>query len=175
MMGKLQKLASGEFGARSGGGRRPNRWRSIWIRTEHLLLGCGLALLAVYGAARIDSFLGSRAALKEFAALDSSATAASQNGEEDMASSQDVDSGEVDFSLWDKRRVDAYPKSLSGQSGAPLGVLRISKIDLAVPVLEGTDDRTLNHAVGRIAGTDRPGGARKPRYRRPSRRFFSRT
>ena len=36
-------------------------------------------------------------------------------------------------------------------------MLRIPAIGLEVAVLEGTDDLTLNRAVGRIAGTARPG------------------
>lgn len=36
-------------------------------------------------------------------------------------------------------------------------MLQIPKIHLIVPLLDGTDDLTLNHAVGRIAGTARPG------------------
>jgi sortase A len=36
--------------------------------------------------------------------------------------------------------------------------LRIPKIDLDVPVFNGTDALTLNHAVGRIGGTALPGG-----------------
>jgi LPXTG-site transpeptidase (sortase) family protein len=40
-----------------------------------------------------------------------------------------------------------------------MAVLRVPKIGLEVPLLEGTDDLTLNHAVGRIAGTARPGEA----------------
>ena len=39
----------------------------------------------------------------------------------------------------------------------PLAVLRIPNIHPEVPLFEGTDDLTLNHAVGRIAGTARPG------------------
>jgi len=139
--------------------RRPEaeRWRRAWIWAERLLLASGLALLAVYAAARIESGLGAHAALKEFAALDSPCTTASESGEEDIASAPVADSGDVDFSLWDKGRVQAYKKRPPEQSGVPLGVLRISKIHLEVPVLDGTDNRTLNHAVGRITGTARPG------------------
>jgi sortase A len=36
-------------------------------------------------------------------------------------------------------------------------VLRIPKIRLEVPVLPGTDDRTLDRAVGHITGTAQPG------------------
>ena len=39
----------------------------------------------------------------------------------------------------------------------PLAVLRIPKIRLEVPVLPGTDDFTLNRAVGHIEDTSRPG------------------
>ena len=39
----------------------------------------------------------------------------------------------------------------------PLAVLRISKIRLEVPVFDGTDSLTLNHAIGRISGTARLG------------------
>jgi sortase A len=40
---------------------------------------------------------------------------------------------------------------------APLAVLRIPKIRLEVAVLPGTDDRTLDRAVGYIDGTAAPG------------------
>ena len=36
---------------------------------------------------------------------------------------------------------------------APLGVLKISSVGIEVPVLERTDDLTLNRAVGHIDGT----------------------
>jgi sortase A len=39
----------------------------------------------------------------------------------------------------------------------PLAMLRIPKIRLEVPVLNGTDELTLNRGVGRIAGTAVPG------------------
>lgn len=39
----------------------------------------------------------------------------------------------------------------------PMAILRIPKLHLEVPVLNGTDAITLNRGVGRIAGTGRPG------------------
>jgi sortase A len=157
-MWKVNKSAKGESGIPGGAGPSTKRERTVWIWTERLLLVFGLALLAAYGAARIESILGSRAALKKFADLDSSAiTTASRNDGEDAGSSQDIGWPEADFSLWDAHRVRAYKESVAGQSGAPLAVLRISKINLEAPLLDGTDDLTLNHAVGRIAGTARPG------------------
>jgi sortase A len=136
---------------------RPKRGRNIWLWPERLLLASGLALLAFYAAARIESFLGSRAALQKFAAIESPATTAAQSAVGDAGSSQDADSLEVDFILWDAHRLQAYQASLARQSGVPSAVLRISKIHLEVPVFDGTDELTLNHAVGRIAGTARPG------------------
>ena len=41
---------------------------------------------------------------------------------------------------------------------APLAVLRIPKIQLEVPVFDGTDAATLDHGAGRIAGTAQVGG-----------------
>lgn len=38
-----------------------------------------------------------------------------------------------------------------------MAVLRIPKIGVEAPVLERTDNLTLNYAVGRIPGTARPG------------------
>lgn len=43
------------------------------------------------------------------------------------------------------------------EPGAPIGLLEIPEIDLAVMVIEGTDAESLRRAVGRIAGTARPG------------------
>ncbi len=39
------------------------------------------------------------------------------------------------------------------QTASPLAVIRIPRIDVEAPALEGTDDLTLNRGVGRIAGT----------------------
>ena len=57
------------------------------------------------------------------------------------------------------RRLASAPgvKALSEPAPAPLAVLRIPKIRLEVPVLPGTDDRTLDRAVGHIEGTAQPG------------------
>lgn len=121
----------------------------IWI--ERVLMVSGLVLLVVYGAARLESFLSSRAALNRFAAIAPSSTSTSDEVAEDITPSS------VNFSLWDKHRVHAYKESVNRQFIAPLAVLHISKIGFDVPLLDGTDALTLNHAVGRISGTARPG------------------
>src|ERR1700728_3854995 len=132
-------------------GSTAKRWRVIRIRVERVLLISGLALLAVYATARLESFLSSRADLQQFAAIAPSSASADREVAEDIGSSA------VDFSLWDEHRVQAYQKRTLKPLSAPLAVLHISKIGLEVPLLDGTDDLTLNHAVGRISGTARPG------------------
>jgi sortase A len=67
------------------------------------------------------------------------------------------DASPVDFSLWSEKRIDSYKQSLAQRFDPPLALLRVGKIHLEVPVLEGTDDLTLNRGVGRIAGTARVG------------------
>jgi len=62
----------------------------------------------------------------------------------------------VDQSLWDRARVRAYARALGRPSPPPMAVLRIPRLRLEVPVLEGTDEWTLDRAVGHIEGTARP-------------------
>ena len=62
-----------------------------------------------------------------------------------------------DQSLWSSERVSAWHRALLDPAPAPLAVLRIPSIRLEVPVLPGTDDGTLDRAVGFIEGTARPG------------------
>jgi len=65
--------------------------------------------------------------------------------------------GAVDQSLWSAVRIDAW-RNVSGEPAPPpVAMLRIPKIHLEVPVLPGTDDRTLDHAVGLIENTAEPG------------------
>ena len=62
-----------------------------------------------------------------------------------------------DQSLWSPGRVTAWHRLLSESFPAPLAVLRIPKIRVEVPVLPGTDDRTLDRGVGHIEDTAAPG------------------
>jgi sortase A len=64
-----------------------------------------------------------------------------------------------DMSLWSPVRVRGWEDSLTRGATPVLAVLRIPKIKLEVPVLEGTDDWTLNRAVGHIEDTASPGAA----------------
>jgi sortase A len=59
----------------------------------------------------------------------------------------------VDYSLWSEKRIHEYEVTLAEHFDEALGLLRISKINLEVPIFDGTDDRILNRGVGRIIGT----------------------
>jgi sortase A len=65
----------------------------------------------------------------------------------------------VDQRLWDPAKIKAYARTLSRPAPPPLAVLRIPRLGLEVPVLEGTDEWTLDRAVGHIEGTPGPGHA----------------
>ena len=119
-----------------------------WTRRfERFFWIAGTLLLAVWAAARIHSTVMARRDLAHFAKASRSPTRVLP-GEDPP-----------DYSLWSKERIRAYEESLQQKAYAPLGVLRIPKIGLEVAVLDGTDDLTLNRAVGHIDGTARPGAA----------------
>ena len=65
--------------------------------------------------------------------------------------------GTPDQSLWSLERIVAWRNAVRGSSATPLAVLRIPKLRVEVPVLAGTDDRTLDRAVGHIEDTPPPG------------------
>jgi len=127
---------------------------SQWI--ERVLLTAGIVLLAVWGAARLEGIIASRRAIERFETIDSPAPLSIGQMQDETSSNP---SG-INFSLWGKSRLRAYQRSLAHTSSTPLAILRIPAIHLEVSVLDGTDRLTLNHAVGRIAGTarfDEPG------------------
>jgi sortase A len=117
---------------------------------EIALLVTGLLLTTIFVTAHIHRALLSRTALDTFKATKEHAATKSAGSLWDKPLS-------FDFSLWSTQRIAAYEESLNEHFEAPLAILRIRKLHLEVPVLSGTDDLTLNRAVGLIAGTSRPG------------------
>jgi sortase A len=67
--------------------------------------------------------------------------------------------GAPDRRLWSPERVRAWQETRSREGPTPLAVLRIPRIAVEVPVLEGIDEWTLNRAAGHIPDTARPGAA----------------
>lgn len=114
---------------------------------EISLTVAGLALLVVYGAGRLHGAVASAQALNEFERVDAVARYIPE-----AAAASAVAEG-PDQTLWGQSRIAAYRTSLTANVGAPVGVLAIPKLDLRVPVFDGTDDVTLNRGVGRIEGT----------------------
>ena len=55
--------------------------------------------------------------------------------------------------LWAEKRINEYEESLKVVADAPLAIFTIPKLDIQVPVFNGTDDFNLNRGVGRIIGT----------------------
>ena len=117
---------------------------------ERLLLLFGFLMLILFAAVHIYTAIYSHAAIRVFWRSQSTSTRVS-------ADSSYRKIAIPDFRFWSQKRIEAYQASLIARVPGPLGVLRISAINLEVPVLEGTDDLTLNRAVGHIKGTAAPG------------------
>ena len=114
------------------------------LRLERVLFVVGGILLVVSATARIHGELSARWAIQEFEANRS-----------ESADSQTKN--KVDMSQWSAVRIREYKESLGSKSDAPMAVLHIPKLNLEVPVFDGTDELTLNRGAGRIIGTARPG------------------
>lgn len=121
-----------------------------WLKKiERLLLVVGLLMLAVYVGARIHKAVLSRAAIERFKV--------EQRSLQEQPGKLELVTAKPDFSLWSPKRITDYQESLAEHFAPAIGILRIPKIQVEVPVLEGTDDLSLNRGVGRIAGTASPG------------------
>ena len=121
---------------------------NVWLRRfEIALLAAGLVLLTVFLAVKVQSQISARIAVKKF---ENARAAEIQKNEESFRRSIPT---KVDFSLWSNGRIKDYLESLEEPTETPLAVFRIPKLNLEVPVYEGSDDRTLNVGLGRIIGT----------------------
>ena len=97
--------------------------------------------LAYVGVRHVDSVNSNRESMRRFAEL---TTAEHRHGS-------------VDVTLWSEARIKAWHSTRDLASPTPLAILRIPRIRLEVPVLKGTDELTLNRAVGHIEDTAMPG------------------
>jgi sortase A len=114
------------------------------VLPEGFLLTLGLVLLVIYAAARIDRFLATKQ-LQAFSELTSSMNAGKLSPGLPMPAAPGAEP-------------TAQPhRAAVHQSGEQVGVLRIARTHLEVPVLEGTSALTLNRGAGRIEGTSQPG------------------
>jgi sortase A len=150
-MWKYTKSADGHFAMISRENRASQRSWNMWRWIERSLLMCGLGLLAIVGIARLERSWTSQEILRSFNQLGVSASTSSGDGDTsvDAAAAAVVPSSHT--------VLPAVNKEITQTAGGAIAVLRIPKIHLEVPVLNGTDALTLNHAVGRIIGTAKPG------------------
>jgi sortase A len=125
-----------------GCGVKARRYGWGWVSAERTAWVFGLTCLVTTGALYIEGAAGARYELERFAALD----AKSLN-----------EAPSPDLSFWDPKRISAWRSELRTQAAPPLAVLRVPKIGLEVAVLSGTDEFTLNRAVGHIEDTALPG------------------
>jgi sortase A len=119
---------------------------------ERVAWALGLLLVVAYGAARVHSTVLTQQDLERFEQARREAVAAA-----DPVGSALPLPGRTDYSLWSPGRIEKHERSLDRELPPPLAVLSIPRIRLEVPVLDGTDDFTLNRAVGLIESTARPG------------------
>ena len=61
------------------------------------------------------------------------------------------------MTLWSAIRVRTYKAALKRETPATLAILRIPRLELEVPVYDGTSDAVLDLAAGRIEETALPG------------------
>jgi sortase A len=109
------------------------RPRNLRRSLGSLSIGAGLLLIAMYLVPTVYGTVMSHLALAQFRAA-----------------------GHANR-LWDSARIRAYQRSLAISFPAPEAILRVPKAAIEVPILEGTDDLTLNRGVGHIPGTSLPG------------------
>jgi sortase A len=117
------------------------RSRAFSKLLEAVAWAAGIVCLAYVGVRHVDSANSNRESMRRFTEL----TTEHRRG------------GSVDVSLWSQARIAAWQSTRDQTGPTPLAILRIPRIQLEVPVLEGTDEPTLNRAVGHIEDTAVPG------------------
>ena len=124
-----------------------------WL--EAILFISGVALLAVFFQARASSEQQREGGVQAFleAGASQSQTQLAPDGEVKI-----IQVSAPDQELWSARRVTDYEESLKIVKDLPLAVLTIEKLNIQVPVYNGTEEVILDRGVGRIKGTARIDG-----------------
>ena len=118
---------------------------------ERVFLGMGLVLLTTFFLARGWGDYQSQSDIDAFEQAVVAETASART----IPADANEQSQEPDYSLWSHKRIDDYHKGNEQRDDAPLAILSIEKLDLKVPVYNGTDEINLNRGAGRIKGTAR--------------------
>ncbi len=106
---------------------------------ERISLLAGVVLLTLAGLVWIDGIAHSRSAIADF----------------ERARIHVVTPAEQ--LTWSEGRKSEYERSLSGDAGTTLAILRISSTGMEVPVFDSLSDTALNRGAGHVGGTALPG------------------
>lgn len=120
-------------------GLRKMQWRSA----ESVAWIVGLICVAVWAHGKLTAEMARREAIAAFHGSPPASRVAVPTA--------------PDQSLWSPQRIRAWQEAQAQPPSATLGILRIRRLGLEVPILEGTDDRVLDRAVGHIEDTTAPG------------------
>jgi sortase A len=116
-----------------------------WI--ERLAWVVGVAALSIWAGAAAVRHGGAARELLRFEAA------------REAAKPRMITVGAPDTQLWDPKRIVEWQATQANTSPPPLAVLRIPRVGIEAPVLEGTDDWALNRGVGHIEDTAAPHSA----------------
>ena len=140
----------------------------LWF--ERICVCAGLVLLVVFAGFRLQQSESSDAGLVAFYqqveaatlaepsaanAVSSGIVATDSNLPTAAGSGVALPAEAPEFELWSDKRIRDYQESLAQVTDTPLGVLRIERLNIEVPVYNGTEEVILNRGVGRIIGTAR--------------------
>lgn len=136
---------------------RPERRRLR--RLEWMAWAVAAVLGTGWVTARGLAWASERRTLEAFRAVEQATTAAARPPTTMPAATAErsgLTEPVIDKTLWDRGRIRAYANALARPAPPPMAVLRIPRLRLEAPVLEGTDEWTLDRAVGHIEGTALP-------------------
>lgn len=135
-------------------------WPKLLRIAERGLLFLGLLLIAVFSLAYAHRFVMLHAAMTGFEIQKPEPSKEMQRSDPALRDQKDINAVSQAQKTRSSTRLVRRTKlseAILGVSSKPLAVLRIPRLEMAVPVLEGTDEVTLNRGAGRIAGTAYPG------------------
>ena len=116
------------------------RWieRTAWVT--------GFVAVSIWGGSVLMRHASAARELKQFEAA------------RDLSRPLTISYRAPDTHLWDPKRILEWQATQKDASPPPLAVLRIARLGIEAPVLEGTDELTLNRGVGHIEDTAKPEG-----------------
>jgi sortase A len=110
----------------------------IWRAAERVAWAVALLTLTSWAVLRLHGAVASQDQLDRFVeARDGKLVARSQ----------------PDFTLWSAHAIAAWRNNAGPAPASPTAVLRLPRLGLEAPILEGTADATLDRGVGHIEGT----------------------